>query len=228
MNNENKILGENIKRLRKKHGLTQEEFAEKLGITGKAVSKWENGNTYPHRSTIMRISRTFNVRMDDLENGYLPEDVSQDTNIVEIYNFMNEINKKLGSMMKQRNIVDDYLAEASKNEMCYAPYEFANTEPLTEEEMEFNDLKQFYVMEIHKLMSDLEFEEALEYCDELIGKGFGEMASIAIDVCEESLKYFAVEEMDLYGERIELRRKYVQIYIHSLMQQYGLTKADFI
>ncbi len=37
------MIGENIRSYRKKNGLTQEEFAERLGVTYQSVSGWENG-----------------------------------------------------------------------------------------------------------------------------------------------------------------------------------------
>ena len=43
------MIGENIRSYRKKNGLTQEEFAERLGVTYQSVSRWENGATYPDR-----------------------------------------------------------------------------------------------------------------------------------------------------------------------------------
>ena len=36
-------LSENIRALRRRHGLTQEQLAQELGITAQAVSKWETG-----------------------------------------------------------------------------------------------------------------------------------------------------------------------------------------
>ena len=41
------MIGENIRAYRKKHDLTQEELAERLGVTYQSVSRWENGATYP-------------------------------------------------------------------------------------------------------------------------------------------------------------------------------------
>ena len=40
-------IGENIRRFRKEHDLTQEALAERLGVTYQSVSRWENGTTYP-------------------------------------------------------------------------------------------------------------------------------------------------------------------------------------
>ena len=54
----NDILGSNIMRLRKEHGLTQEQLATALGISYQAVSKWETGNSCPDISTAVWQSRS--------------------------------------------------------------------------------------------------------------------------------------------------------------------------
>lgn len=40
-------LGENLKKFRLKRELTQEQLADVLGVSAQAISRWENGNTYP-------------------------------------------------------------------------------------------------------------------------------------------------------------------------------------
>jgi len=47
--------------LRKKHGLTQEEMAEKFFITRQAVSEWETGKATPNNATLKLISKEFNI-----------------------------------------------------------------------------------------------------------------------------------------------------------------------
>lgn len=63
--NENQ-LGNRIAELRKEAGLTQEQLAGKLGVTYQAVSKWENGNSYPDISLLPRLSEIFQVSLDSL------------------------------------------------------------------------------------------------------------------------------------------------------------------
>lgn len=48
------MIGENLRIIRKRLGMSQAEFAEKLGITGAALSKIENGLTKSPRSIIIR------------------------------------------------------------------------------------------------------------------------------------------------------------------------------
>ncbi len=52
--------------LRKKHGLTQEELAEKVHVTRQAVSRWESGETVPSTDTLKLLSRLFNVSINTL------------------------------------------------------------------------------------------------------------------------------------------------------------------
>lgn len=52
--------------LRKKHNLTQDEFAEKVFVTRQAVSRWETGETTPNPETLKLISKAFNVSVNTL------------------------------------------------------------------------------------------------------------------------------------------------------------------
>lgn len=59
-------LSENLYELRKRSGISQEEFAEKLGVSRRAVSKWERGEAYPDTENLIAISELFDVTIDDL------------------------------------------------------------------------------------------------------------------------------------------------------------------
>lgn len=60
------ILSEKITDLRKKNGWSQEELAEKLGVTRQAVSKWEGAQSVPDIDKILQMSRLFGVTTDYL------------------------------------------------------------------------------------------------------------------------------------------------------------------
>ena len=64
-----KITGENIARLRKKAGLTQAGLAQKLNISDKTVSRWENGIGYPEITQIPKIASILGVTADYLLTG---------------------------------------------------------------------------------------------------------------------------------------------------------------
>ncbi|MCL2775963.1 MAG: helix-turn-helix domain-containing protein [Oscillospiraceae bacterium] len=59
-------IGDKIKSLRKKSDVTQERFAEYLGITPQAVSRWESETAYPDIEIIPSIANFFNVTADEL------------------------------------------------------------------------------------------------------------------------------------------------------------------
>ena len=63
---DSKSIGNTIAALRKKRGLTQSELAEKLNVSNKAVSKWENGQGYPDISLFPALSSLFGVSIDYL------------------------------------------------------------------------------------------------------------------------------------------------------------------
>ena len=60
------MLNENIKRIRKSKGLSQEELAIKLNVVRQTVSKWENGDTVPNTDTLKLLSKEFDVSINTL------------------------------------------------------------------------------------------------------------------------------------------------------------------
>lgn len=62
-------IGQLIKNIRLKSGLTQEKFAQKYGVTYQAVSKWENGKSVPDISILKKISEDANIDLKDLLEG---------------------------------------------------------------------------------------------------------------------------------------------------------------
>lgn len=59
-------LGENIRSLRVAKGITQEQFGYELGVSAQAVSRWENGATYPDITMLPMIADFFDVTLDEL------------------------------------------------------------------------------------------------------------------------------------------------------------------
>lgn len=62
-------IGEFLKRLRKEQGLTQMQLAEKIGVTNKTVSRWENGYYLPSVDTLKLLSEMFGVTINEIING---------------------------------------------------------------------------------------------------------------------------------------------------------------
>lgn len=69
----NHSVGKTIALLRKRKGLTQVELAEKLGVSDKAVSKWESESGFPEISQLPVMANLFNVTIDYIMTGKEPE-----------------------------------------------------------------------------------------------------------------------------------------------------------
>lgn len=59
-------LKDNLKILREKRGITQQELADGIGISNKAVSTWENGSKVPRQPKLEKLADYFNVSVDYL------------------------------------------------------------------------------------------------------------------------------------------------------------------
>lgn len=62
-------IGKYIRDIRKKNGLTQQELADKLGVSFQAVSKWERGICLPDIYILREISKLFNVNIENILDG---------------------------------------------------------------------------------------------------------------------------------------------------------------
>lgn len=60
------MISMNLKTMRKLHRLTQEEVAEKIGVSRQAVAKWENGETVPDIQNCLALAELYDVVLDDL------------------------------------------------------------------------------------------------------------------------------------------------------------------
>jgi len=59
-------IGEVIRKYRKSRNMTQEEVANRLGVTAPAVNKWENGNSFPDIMLLAPIARMLDITLDTL------------------------------------------------------------------------------------------------------------------------------------------------------------------
>lgn len=70
-------LYEKLYELRRASGMSQEELAEKLGVSRQAVSKWESGATQPELQKLIELSKLYSVSVDELlslEHAEAPQD----------------------------------------------------------------------------------------------------------------------------------------------------------
>lgn len=94
------ILADKIVYIRKKAGLSQEELAEKMGVSRQAVSKWESAQSVPDIGKILQLSRIFDVSTD-----YLLKDEMEGEN-----------DKEYPAMEKKGNTMESSARKVSKEE----------------------------------------------------------------------------------------------------------------
>lgn len=91
-NNEfkSKILGSNIKYMRRKAKYTQEKFSEKVGITPQFLSSVERGNAGISIETAIKLCNVSNCSAN-----VLFKDIVNTNNIIDKYDLLNDYNKKV-------------------------------------------------------------------------------------------------------------------------------------
>lgn len=62
-------IGNFLHGLRKEKGLTQQELADLYNISSKTVSKWECGDSIPNTQTLIKLSKLYNITIDEILNG---------------------------------------------------------------------------------------------------------------------------------------------------------------
>lgn len=88
-------FSENIKSLRKSRGITQESFANYLGVSFQAVSKWERNESYPDITLLPEIAEFFGVSVDELLGIDRAKKEAELTGLIYNYdNFVNDDDKK--------------------------------------------------------------------------------------------------------------------------------------
>lgn len=125
-------IGENIKRLRRQKGITQETLAEHMHISAAAVSKWERGETLPDISMIIPLASYFDVSTDEILG------LSSVKNEETIRRYLEE-SRRLAAMGKARErfdliakaygefpndwrIIEAYMWQLNYDPSCTAPY----------------------------------------------------------------------------------------------------------
>ncbi len=63
------MLSERIYTFRRKSGLSQEQLAEKIGVSRQAISKWESGTSTPELEKLLALSDCFHITLDELVKG---------------------------------------------------------------------------------------------------------------------------------------------------------------
>ena len=89
-------IGKFIAERRKNLRLTQAELANRLSITDRAVSKWENGKSMPDSSIMLALCEVLGITVNDLLCG----------EVVSMENYNKEMENKLLEMVKEKEQKD--------------------------------------------------------------------------------------------------------------------------
>ena len=92
-------IGRFIAEKRREQGLTQAQLAEKLSITDRAVSKWENGRAMPDSSLMLDLCAHLKITVNDLLCG----------EVVSMENYNEKLEKQLLEAIKQKEEADKRL-----------------------------------------------------------------------------------------------------------------------
>ena len=93
-----KKIGKFLKELRKEKGITQEEFAEMLNVSGRTVSRWETGTNMPDISLLVDIAEIFDVSIPEIINGERKSEIMEKEvkeTVLSLSDYAEAINKKI-------------------------------------------------------------------------------------------------------------------------------------
>ena len=99
---EQEKIGKFILKLRKEKALTQQQLASKLGITDRAISKWENGINLPDASLMLELSKIFDISVNELLSG---EKFDKNIYINKAEDNLIKLNKKIENLNRSKIIL---------------------------------------------------------------------------------------------------------------------------
>ena len=95
-------IGNYIEKKRREKKLTQEQLAEKLGVSDKTVSKWENGKCMPEYSIIEQLCRELSVTLSELMGG---KDAADDSVCVYNDEQILDLLRRIQELERQKDIL---------------------------------------------------------------------------------------------------------------------------
>ena len=227
-------IGQRIKQFRKQNGLTQEKLEDYLGVTDKAVSKWECGLTTPDLALIMPLARILHVSADELLGGKKEETDVKRLEYDEHYANYMKYDARENYRIAQQAVKDypnDYkylvLLAHSESSMAYRSEYKADPESSFSTEMMQRAIKhnEFVIEECedvaikeeaiwnvilcYKAMED--YDKALEYANMLPGKSRF-TKNHALDVCLQGEKLVQHKKWTVYHKLEDLCIAFSRIY----------------
>ena len=94
-------FGDNLKSIRKMKNVSQEDLADRLGVSRQSVSKWENGEAYPEMDNILKICKIFHCKINDVIHDDIQDIDSLDEEIkMKVVKLEKEKQKRLKVISK--------------------------------------------------------------------------------------------------------------------------------
>lgn len=99
-------FGDNLRKLRKLKGLSQEDLAEKMNVSRQSVSKWETGDAYPEMNNILELCKIFHCHINDLVNDSIIDADSLDEEVKRnVVKFKSNQQSKMKGLSKTISII---------------------------------------------------------------------------------------------------------------------------
>lgn len=126
-------FSDNLIKLRKGKGWSQEELADKLGLSRQAISKWEVGTSKPDIDNVIKISKLFEISIDELVNNEIVKTEAISINV-------NKSNKK-DRVLKWLRLLMIVLVVIY---VVYVIYKFVMLFRITQAELQYKELNNYH------------------------------------------------------------------------------------
>ena len=98
------IIADRIQQIRKDHGLTQKQLAEKIGCMRQAVCQWETGRRNPKLSSLEKLACVFGVSVNDLIRDEVAEQLTQKSTQAELTIECKDVDSDIGRERGWRDV----------------------------------------------------------------------------------------------------------------------------
>lgn len=99
-------FADNLKKIRKRKNISQEELAEKVGVSRQSVSKWETSEAYPEMNNILELCKIFKCNINDLVNDNMIDLDSLDEEVkMSVVKFKKEKQSQMKGISKVLSLV---------------------------------------------------------------------------------------------------------------------------
>ena len=99
------LIGKYIAKKRKEKNLTQVQLAEKLSVSNKTISKWENGNSMPDYGVIELLCNELNISISELLDGEDKKETKKDSDNIKLIFLLRRMQK----LDKQNKLITGFL-----------------------------------------------------------------------------------------------------------------------